>query len=231
MDDNRKSKMIIVLIANLALAGGVLLAIWNGGDSSRGKKPAAPAHDGVSPSALNPAGQPPNASAAVSQKDGLATTISAEHGEAGKTEEHPASLRGAMSREESTPAALKKIPVPAPPPISPGVALSELPPPPDPPGPPLPVGKRAGNSAKKRFAGPLKVSGIKLTAIIGSKAMLALRREGSSRNERPEIVCLSIGEHVLTSDNVLISVVSVEPDHVILEVGGERFIKSLPAIR
>lgn len=78
---------------------------------------------------------------------------------------------------------------------------------------------------------PNGLGGVRLTAVIGDKAMLSVRREGSSRSERPEVICLSAGEQTKTVDNVPVSVVSVDKDRVVFEVGGDRFVRSLPEIR
>ncbi|MBX9687599.1 MAG: hypothetical protein K2X27_12905 [Candidatus Obscuribacterales bacterium] len=73
-----------------------------------------------------------------------------------------------------------------------------------------------------------KLDGVKLTAVIGNKAMLAVRRKNS---ERSEIICLAAGEETLTPGERPLTIVSVEPYRVVMEVDGDRMVRSLPEIR
>ncbi len=78
---------------------------------------------------------------------------------------------------------------------------------------------------------PERKFGIKVTGIIGNRAMLLMRKEGMSRNEKPEVVCLAPGEQVRNINNLPVSVLVVDKDSVTLEVNGDRFVKTLPEIR
>lgn len=75
-----------------------------------------------------------------------------------------------------------------------------------------------------------KLAGIKLSGVIGNKAILLMRREGARRSERPEVICLAPGDQISTMSKVPISVVSVDPDRVTLELAGNRYVKPLPDI-
>ncbi|MBX9721688.1 MAG: hypothetical protein K2X81_09860 [Candidatus Obscuribacterales bacterium] len=100
-----------------------------------------------------------------------------------------------------------------------------------PPPPPRTLPLEHVQAQSWKSSPPNGLGGVRLTAVIGDKAMLSVRREGSSRSERPEVICLSAGEQTKTVDNVPVSVVSVDKDRVVFEVGGDRFVRSLPEIR
>ncbi len=75
-----------------------------------------------------------------------------------------------------------------------------------------------------------RIAGVRFSGVIGNKAILELRREGSKRWERPEVICLAAGEEVRSINNVPISVLDVKPEQVVFDVDGDRFVKALPQI-
>lgn len=89
---------------------------------------------------------------------------------------------------------------------------------------------RIGSESKKREPA-YKVHGIKVSGIIGDRAILIMRPEGSRMTDRPESLCLSAGDEVRTITKVPVSIESVEKDRVTFKVAGELCVKRLPDIR
>lgn len=242
MDDTRKTQVTIVLVANLALSVAIGFAIWNGG-SSANRGTGAQRSPGVRVGA-EPVSATAIATSVARRSDPgnyFATTRSAAAARAGflagRSDPMSCSSYRALSASKRTPAPDENVvhpplrkssaqQAPQTPHLS-EEAVKVLPPPPA-----MPAERMSALSlSDRKSAPPSKMAGITVTAVIGNKAMLSLRREGSNRRQRPEIVCLAAGEQIRTGNNVPVSVIAVEPYRVILDVDGERFVKSLPEIR
>jgi hypothetical protein len=113
------------------------------------------------------------------------------------------------------PSKLEK-PLPPPPPsnLGPGggegIAIDQLPPPPD---------------------KPLVTPQLKLTAILGNKAVLSVPLVLRNQNKWPSVICLGPGEKFEDPDHGTFSVVQVDRDSVTIEEDQERSVKSLPQIK
>lgn len=259
MESSQKTRLVLVVCANVLLSAAVALVIWNGADKARDAKDPAP-------SAVETAAGTANAndSSSVAKIEQSAET-SSDKGDltssANSKDKFPSSdreqIRKSARREAGSNDPMRSIKTASAYTVSAmddsGLTSEQLvsrkkasskmvsypgfvpPPPPDPVGPPVSSVAHAAPVLRldpvSHHAPERKMLGIKVTGIIGNKAMLLMRKEGMSRNERPEVVCLAPGEQVRNINNLPVSVLSVERDRVTLEVDGDRFIKTLPEIR
>lgn len=131
----------------------------------------------------------------------------------------------------------EKIVVPPPPPEDKVASATKIQPPP-PPMPPsdggiaggIPGGVDPGQLPLPPEK-PSVAQFLKLTAIVGNRAVLSVPANLRRANKWPEVLCLGPGERFEDSSNGAISVVSVDPDSVTLDEDGERSVKSLPSIK
>ena len=218
MMDSRNTRLAMVLSANLILSLTVGFGIWR--TNQKTAQPAAPAavqavpgKDAVPSLAAKPQSipepEPPPAKAA---------SPSPELGQ-GKQQQAQASIP--LTRRPLRLAS------------KPRYEDTFVPPPPaiesdrEPVSAPAPKFLRES----KRRAAQGKLAGVKLSGVIGNKAILVLRRQGTSFDESPEAICLAPGEKVTTINNVPISILEVEPKKVVMNVGGDRLERLLPDIR
>jgi len=78
---------------------------------------------------------------------------------------------------------------------------------------------------------PTVTPSLKLTAIIGNKAVLEVPLKLRVANKWPSVICLGPGERFEDPANGSFSVVSVDPDSVTIEEDSERSVKNLPQIK
>ncbi len=118
----------------------------------------------------------------------------------------------------------KVLPPPPPP------TKSERPVPPPPPSvveaPSLPIDNLPQPPDK-----PLVSPSLKLTGILGNKAVLTVPLLLRTQNKWPSVICLGPGEKFEDPTNGSFSVVSVDQDSVTIDEEGERSVKSLPQIK
>lgn len=255
MESSQKTRLVLVVCANVLLSAAVALVIWNGADKARDLKDPAPS------AAVAPAGTKDASSVAKLEQPGETSSVKGDPtSSASNKDKFPSSdreqVRKSARREAGsndpmrsiktatayTVAAMDDSGLTSEQLVSRKKASSKMvsypgfvpPPPPDPVGPPVSAAHAAPVlrlDPVSHHAPERKMLGIKVTGIIGNKAMLLMRKEGMSRNEKPEVVCLAPGEQVRNINNMPVSVLSVERDRVTLEVDGDRFIKTLPEIR
>lgn len=119
-----------------------------------------------------------------------------------------------------------------PPPPPPGKMEKPVPPP-----PPSNLGGVAGGSELPPEIlppppdKPLVTPQLKLTAILGNKAVLSVPLTLRSANKWPAVICLGPGEKFEDPDHGTFSVVQVDRDSVTIEEDQERSVKSLPQIK
>lgn len=130
------------------------------------------------------------------------------------------------------------IKVPPPPPeekVASGTKEKLMPPPPPPPsGNETAVGIPGGVDPGMLPMPPEKPTHaqfLKLTAIVGNKAVLSVPPNIRSVTKWPATICLGPGERIEDSNNAALSIVSVDPDSVTIDEDGERSVKSLPTIK
>lgn len=251
MNDTRKPQLILVIAANLVLSLGIGLAILNGNSSHKSPERAgkvsqvskldsdtsassqslavkAGAESVTAPQAKFPAttrgAALERAKTAAKHRDPMASFSShSQYPESHNqlvsetvetVSEHSSKQQDASNESENTTAPLTAL-------HAKSRTIMHVPPP-----PPL-----IGAAPAPGFGFQGKLAGITVTAVMGNKAMLKLRREGMRKNEKPEVVCLAPGEQIRTYNNLSLSVVAVEPYRVTLDVDGDRFVKSLPEIK
>lgn len=116
------------------------------------------------------------------------------------------------------------------PPPPPPVEATKAPPPPAPIAadapPELPIENLPQPPEK-----PMVSPSLKLTAIIGNKAVLEVPFKLRIANKWPSTISLGPGERFEDPANGSFSVVSVDPDSVTIEEESERSVKSLPQIK
>lgn len=78
---------------------------------------------------------------------------------------------------------------------------------------------------------PLVSPNLKLSAIMGNKAVLSVPMQLRVQNKWPAVICLGPGERFEDPANGTFSVVSVDQDSVTIEEESERSVKSLPQIK
>jgi len=78
---------------------------------------------------------------------------------------------------------------------------------------------------------PMVTPSLKLTAILGNKAILSVPMQLRTQNKWPAVICLGAGERFEDPTNGSFSVVSVDQDSVTIEEEQERSVKSLPQIK
>lgn len=129
-----------------------------------------------------------------------------------------------------------EVKVPPPPPeekIASG-AKEKLMPPPPPPSNDTNVGIPGGVDPGMLPMPPEKPTHaqfLKLTAIVGNKAVLSVPANIRSVTKWPATICLGPGERIEDANNAALSIVSVDPDSVTIDEDGERSVKSLPTIK
>lgn len=236
MKDTRKSRLIMVLSANLALSVLVGFAFWSGKNSTSNSEKAKQASSTQEPTKKS-AGSSSEEAPKIAEHYPATTREQAE-ADAKKAllERNGFSPMAPIAAREKTKANAAGTKEPHTKDltahINPGFKV-----PPPPPAteqfdhPFVRSAPRASFAHFKAEAPFSKIAAIKLTAVIGNKAMLSLRREGMRKNERPEVICLAAGDQVKTNNNLDISVVAVEADRVTLDVDGTRLVKSLPDVR
>ncbi len=118
----------------------------------------------------------------------------------------------------------KKGDVPPPPPNMPQVGMVEMPYPPSrPDASPVHI-----TQAPSFLKAPLH---LRLSAIVGEKAIVLVPKELQIQNGWPRSFCLSKGDSIEDAKERRIQVASITDDSVILEENGERYCKSLAPIR
>ena len=246
MESSQKTRLILVVCANVLLSATVALSIWSSADKAKDAKETTVAS---------------NSANTTSQIDDTKAAVDNTGSEAVETiEKFPVSKRNEVQKEArkevgtndpmkslrtASTYAVKAMDdtgltsdlfVSKKKPSSKMVSYPGFvpPPPPDPATAP-PVQHVAPAPVAHFDAIPptpeRKMFGIKVTGIIGNRAMLLMRKEGMSRSEKPEVVCLAPGEQVRNINSLPVSVLSVDKDRVTLEVDGDRFVKTLPEIR
>lgn len=224
MTNTRKTTMILALSANFVLSAFLCFAIWSGNQSAAKKNDNSVGQDNEASKLV--------AARATSQRYRATTREEAiKQARQSAIRRDPTSLGlssastylapqdAKYANKISVPSQAVVHKVPAPPAILP---IAELPPP---PSPTVSVQSTPNRSTKQRG-----LAGLKLTGVIGNKAIISMRREGSRRTDRPEILCLAPGEETRTIDNTLVSIESVEKDRVTLCIGGKRMTRILPDI-
>ena len=229
MNNTRKSQMIMVLAVNFLLSCLIGTAIWQADISARQNSKArvsaaSPADKNICTAAVVPPALTPDGKAQSHSSSVLPDGTSGVKNNSGNDvseKNAPAPVHTAAKTVAKPAAAHQARRLP-----SSSRETVHLPQPP----------AMAARDEKALFSGfkadPVsRLTGIRLTAVIGNKAMLSLKAEGSHSHERPEIFCLAAGEQVRTLDNLPLSVIKVEADRVVLDMNGERFVKSLPGVR
>ena len=139
---------------------------------------------------------------------------------------------GGADEEGDKPEVVK---VPPPPPEIPSTKNEKLAPPPPPPsdsavGTNIPGVVDPGQLPMPPEK-PSVAQFLKLTAIVGNKAILSVPANVRSMTKWPAIISLGPGEKIEDTNNAALSVVSVDPDSVTIDEDGERSVKTLPTIR
>lgn len=245
MNKSDKSRMLMVLAANLLLSTVVGVAIVN---QKNGADKSAKLSDkqSLQKSALIqsernlPNANQPNSD---SQKDEVLTHAKLD---AGRNDPMSEDGAGAEVFSNSSPrqnrnSSSRSIPVQT---IRAGAFV-----PPPPPLESMLSGSNAGSiiPAAQAYTNPVKIQGtkfrsepnepiykthgIKVSGIIGNRAILIMRQEGSRRTDRPEAITMSVGEEIRTINKIPVSIESVEKDRVTFKVAGQLCVKSLPDIR
>lgn len=146
------------------------------------------------------------------------TTVDDERDEQEKANKERLKNKTAGGSFVPPPPPLKERAVPPPPPASSAGAIAEA--------PSLPIDNLPMPPDK-----PLVSPGLRLSAIVGNKAMLAVPLKLRMQNKWPAVICLGPGEKFEDPSNGSFSVVSVDRDSVTMEEEQERSVKSLPPIR
>lgn len=115
-------------------------------------------------------------------------------------------------------------PVVPPPPNASQVSMSEMPYPPSRPE----ASPTHFTKAPDFLKAPLH---LRLSAIVGEKAIVLVPKELQIQNGWPRSFCLSKGDSIEDAKERRIQVASITDDSVILEENGERYCKSLAPIR
>ena len=149
-------------------------------------------------------------------KTGGRTTLDDDNDEKEKAnKEHKYASAGSGSVPVPPPPPKSEKPVPPPPPPGTGGQLAEL-----------PIGSLPEPPDK-----PLVSPNLKLSAILGNKAVLSVPMQLRVQNKWPAVICLGPGERFEDPANGTFSVVSVDQDSVTIEEESERSVKSLPQIK
>lgn len=246
MESSQKTRLILVVCANVLLSATVAVAIWTNADKAKDAKETAVASDSASTTSsvagvANSVGDASGTKATevtdkfpVSKRDEVQKEARKEVG----TNDPMKSLRTASTyavKAMDDTGLTSDLFVSKKKPSSKMVSYAGfVPPPPPDPVAAAPVHHVAAPVARFEpipHTSERKMFGIKVTGIIGNRAMLLMRKEGMSRSEKPEVVCLAPGEQVRNINSLPVSVLSVDKDRVTLEVDGDRFVKTLPEIR
>ncbi|MBX9572569.1 MAG: hypothetical protein K2X77_26980 [Candidatus Obscuribacterales bacterium] len=142
------------------------------------------------------------------------------------------------SADEGSKAKDEGIKVPPPPPDVPASGTKEKlqpPPPPPPSGGETALGGIPGGVDPGMLPMPPEKPSVaqflKLTAIVGNKAVLSVPANVRSMTKWPATICLGPGEKIEDANNAALSIVSVDADSVTIDEDGERQVKALPTIK
>ncbi len=266
MDDQQKSRLILLACAGVfAAGGGIGWVMTQNNKAEKAANQAAIGIPGVSgtpgiPVAGTPGAAPAASSHASSHASSpttialatlpgsaaIATTTSAAipktNYPATRREEAASIARQVSGREDPMQSTFEKIPYPGTKAGSDGhKSESPVPPPPTTKElPPAPSVANGGGSSTPELPienmplppdKPMVTLRLKLTAILGNKALLSVPLELRLQNNWPAVICLGPGERFEDPANGSFSIVSVDRDSVTIEEEQESSVQSLPLIK
>lgn len=223
MKDSRKTRLVLVLTANLLLSLTVGYGIWRAKTTPTSTAALAAKPQDAENAAERKIAALENKIALLESKNAETAIKPAEASAKDAGSNPPAARKSASSRAAARPQLDSFVP---PPPVIEGYAPRET------SARPISTSNAVSRPRPRyRQTAQSKFAGVKLTGVIGNKAILLMRKEGMQESESPEAVCLAPGERVTTINNVPISIIDVQPKKVVMEVGGDRLEKLLPDIR